>query len=82
MKRILFSAEAIADIRAISKHLAKNILTSIHRLADSEGGRVKALQDLDKEKRRRVGDYRVRFTAEHPDTLHIHTVKNRKDAYR
>jgi hypothetical protein len=25
------------------------------------------------------GDHRVRFTEEHPDTLRIHTVKNRKD---
>jgi len=33
------------------------------------------------EKRLRVGDYRVRFTEEHPETLRIHTVRNRKDAY-
>ncbi|MGA2596838.1 MAG: type II toxin-antitoxin system RelE/ParE family toxin [Bryobacteraceae bacterium] len=34
------------------------------------------------EKRLRVGDYRVRFTEEHPDTLRIHAVRHRKDAYR
>jgi hypothetical protein len=57
-----------------------NILTAIHRLAESGAGRVKTLQDKRGEKRLRVGDYR--FTDEHPDTLRIHTVKNRKGAYR
>lgn len=55
-----------------------NILTAIHRLAEFGAGRVKELKDQDGEKRLRVGDYRVRFTEEHPDTLRIHTVKNRQ----
>ena len=82
MKRIVFSDEAKADIRAIPQHIAMNILTSIHRLAESGTGRVKELKGQSGEKRLRVGDFRVRFTEEHPDTFHIHTVKNRKDAYR
>jgi hypothetical protein len=28
------------------------------------------------------GDYRVRFTDEHPDTIRIHAVRNRREAYR
>ncbi len=82
MKRIIISEEAKADIRAIPQHVAINILTAIHRLAESGAGRVKELKGKDGEKRLRVGDFRVRFTEEHPDTLRIHTVKNRKDAYR
>lgn len=82
MKRISFSEEAKADIRAIPQHIAMNILTAIHRLAESGSGRVKMLHDEGGEKRLRVGDYRVRFTEEQPDTLRIHAVKNRKDAYR
>ena len=82
MKRIIISDEAKADIRAIPQHIAMNILTAIHRLAESGAGRVKTLQNKEGEKRLRVGDYRVRFTEEHPETLRIHTVKNRKDAYR
>ena len=82
MKRIVFSEEAKADIRAVPQHIAMNILTAIHRLAESGAGRVKTRQDKRGEKRLRVGDYRVRFTEEHPETLRIHTVKNRKDAYR
>lgn len=82
MKRIIISEEAKADIRTIPRHIAMNILTAIHRLAETGAGRVKALQNEDGEKRLRVGDYRVRFTEEHPDTLRIHTVKNRREAYR
>lgn len=82
MKRIIFSEESKADIRLIPQHIAMNILTAIHRLAESGAGRVKELKGKDGEKRLRVGDYRVRYTQEHPDTLRIHTVKNRKDTYR
>lgn len=82
MKRIVFSDEAKADIRAIPQHIAMNILRAIHRYADTGAGRVRELQGQDGEKRLRVGDHRVRFTEEHPDTLRIHTVKNRREAYR
>ena len=82
MKRIVFSDEAKADIRAIPQHIAMNILPAIHRLAEHGSGNIKELKGEQGEKRLRVGDYRVRFTEEHPDTLRIHTVKNRKDAYR
>ncbi|HEY1219442.1 MAG: type II toxin-antitoxin system RelE/ParE family toxin [Bryobacteraceae bacterium] len=82
MKRIVFSDQAKADIRAIPQHIAMNILTAIRRLAETGAGNVKSLQGQDAEKRLRVGDYRVRFTEEHPDTLRIHTVRNRREAYR
>lgn len=82
MKRIIISDEAKADIRAIPQHIAMNILTAIHRLAETGSGRVKALKGKGEDKRLRVGDFRVRYTDEHPDNLHIHAVKHRKDAYR
>lgn len=82
MKQIIFSEEAKADIRAIPQHIAMNILTAIHRLAEHGSGNIKELKGKVGEKRLRVGDYRVRFTEDHPDILRIHTVKNRKDAYR
>jgi mRNA-degrading endonuclease RelE of RelBE toxin-antitoxin system len=82
LKRILFSEEAKADIRAIPQHIAMNILTAIHRLAESGAGRIKELKGKEGEKRLRVGDFRVRLTEESGDTIRIHTVKNRKDAYR
>lgn len=82
MKRIIISDEAKTDIRAIPQNIAMNILTAIHRLAESNSGDVKTLKGNAGEKRLRIGDYRVRFTEEPPDSLRIHTVRNRKDAYR
>jgi len=82
LKRIVFSDQAKADIRAIPQHIAMNILTAIRRLAETGVGNVKTLQGQDDEKRLRVGDYRARFTEEHPDTLRIHAVRNRREAYR
>ena len=41
MKRIISPEEAKADIRAVPQHIAMNILTAIHRLAESGAGRVK-----------------------------------------
>jgi mRNA-degrading endonuclease RelE of RelBE toxin-antitoxin system len=82
LKRIIYSEEAKADLRALPQHIAMNILTAIHRLAEHGSGNVKELRGKAGEKRLRVGDYRVRFTEEHPDTLSVHTVRNRKDAYR
>lgn len=82
MKRIILSDEAKTDIRAIPQHIAMNILTAIHRLAETGAGRVKELKGKEGEKRLRVGDFRVRFTEEQGDVLHIHAVKDRKDAYR
>jgi mRNA-degrading endonuclease RelE of RelBE toxin-antitoxin system len=34
------------------------------------------------ELRLRVGDYRVRFTNEADDTIRIHAVRHRREAYR
>jgi mRNA-degrading endonuclease RelE of RelBE toxin-antitoxin system len=92
LKRIVFSEQAKADIRAIPQSIAMNILTAIHRLAETGAGRVKTLQGQSGEKRLRVGDYRVRFTEQSGDdnqqgseseaALHIHAVRNRKEAYR
>jgi mRNA-degrading endonuclease RelE of RelBE toxin-antitoxin system len=81
LRQIVFSDEAKDDIRAIPKQIAMNILTAIHRLAESEAGDVKTLRGQQAEKRLRVGDFRVRFL-EVGEKIRIQTVKNRKDAYR
>jgi mRNA-degrading endonuclease RelE of RelBE toxin-antitoxin system len=81
LKRIVFSDEAKADIRAIPQPIAMNILEAIRRLAETRGGDLKMLQGQGRDKRLRVGDFQVRLTEEGGE-LHIHTVKNRKDAYR
>lgn len=82
MKQILFTPVARADIRRIDREEAMRILTALHRLAKTGEGDVKKLQGDSGELRLRVGDYRVRFTDEPRNTLHIHTVRHRSEAYR
>jgi mRNA-degrading endonuclease RelE of RelBE toxin-antitoxin system len=43
---------------------------------------VKELKGESGELRLRVGDYRVRFTSEADDTIRIHAVRHRREAYR
>jgi mRNA-degrading endonuclease RelE of RelBE toxin-antitoxin system len=93
VKRIVFSEQAKADIRTIPQQTAMQILIAIHRLAERGAGRVKTLKGQAGEKRLRVGDFRVRFTEETGENqeagqgqsegvLRIHSVRNRKEAYR
>ncbi len=83
MKRIRFSDQAKADIRAIPQPVAMNILTAIHRLAETGAGRVKKLAGIDPpEFRLRVGNFRVFFGEEPAGTIHVRAVKDRKNAYR
>lgn len=83
MKRIRFSDQAKADIRAIPQPIAMNILAAIHRLAETGAGNIKKLQGIDPpEFRLRVGDYRVLFGEEPAGMLQIRTVKHRRQAYR
>ena len=83
MKRIRFSDQAKAEIRAIPQPIAMNILVAIHRLAETGTGNVKKLQDIDPpEFRLRVGDYRIFFSEAPTGSLQIRAVKNRREAYR
>jgi mRNA-degrading endonuclease RelE of RelBE toxin-antitoxin system len=82
LKRILFSDEARAGVRAIPRHIAMNILAAVHRFAEHGSGDVRELKGKDGEKRLRAGDYRVRFSEEPAGTLLIHSVSHRKDSYR
>ncbi len=47
MKRIVFSDQAKADIRAIPQRIAMNILAAIQRLAETGTGHIRTLQDQD-----------------------------------
>ena len=58
------------------------IFAALDRFAENGEGDIKRLQGTAGELRLRVGDYRVRFTEEPGDILHIHSVRHRKDAYR
>ena len=82
MKKIVWSAEARADVRRIDRATAMRILTAIHRFAESGQGDVRELQGQAGELRLRVGDYRVRFSIDADDAIRIHAVRHRREAYR
>jgi mRNA interferase RelE/StbE len=82
VKRIAWSERARTEVRALDRETAMRILVALTRFAESGEGDIKRLQGSTSELRLRVGDYRVRFTEEPGDVLHIHSVRHRKDAYR
>jgi mRNA interferase RelE/StbE len=82
VKKIQFEPEVPAQIRAIPQHMAMTILEAIHRYAETGAGQVKPLSgEFEGFLRLRVGDHRV-FFQETADSLTIHRVRDRRDAYR
>jgi mRNA interferase RelE/StbE len=82
VKKIIFTVPARADIRRIDRETAMRILNALHRFAESGEGDIRKMRGDSSELRLRVGDYRIRFTEEPADTLHIHSVRHRSEAYR
>jgi mRNA interferase RelE/StbE len=82
VRKIAWSESARADIRRLDRDTAMRIFAALHRFAETGEGDIKKLKGESGELRLRVGDYRVRFTDEPDDTLHIHSVRHRSEAYR
>ncbi len=82
MRKIDWTEPARADVRRLDRDTAMRIFAALHRFAESGEGDVRKLQGQSGELRLRVGDYRVRFTQEADDSLRIHAVLHRKEAYR
>ena len=80
MRKIAWSEDARADVRRIDQKTAMRIFTAIQRFAETGVGDVKELKG--KSGGLRVGDYRVRFTNDADDTIRIHAVRHRREAYR
>jgi mRNA interferase RelE/StbE len=57
------------------------ILSALHRFAESGVGDVKALQGRE-ELRLRIGDYRLFFVCPDSDTIEVRRVRHRGEAYR
>jgi len=69
-------------MRAIPQHIAMTILEAIHRYAETGVGRVKPLSgEFESFLRLRIGNHRV-FLMETADTITIHRVRDRREAYR
>ncbi len=82
MKRIRFQPRVAEEVRAIEQRAALNILGVIHRYAATGAGRVKPLGgEFEGLYRLRVGKHRVIFE-ETEDTITVHRVRDRRDAYR
>lgn len=57
------------------------VFSALHRFAETGQGDIKRLKGEPEEVRLRVGDWRVRLTEE-GETLRIHSVRHRSEAYR
>lgn len=81
MKIIRFRPNVPEEVRAIDQKTALNILKTLHRYAETGKGRVKPLGgEFEGLLRLRVGNHRVLFD-ETEDTITVHRVRDRKDAY-
>ncbi len=82
-KRVAFTDQAKADIRAIPQPVALQILRTLARFLESGEGNVKKLQDIDPPVYRlRTQDHRVFFRVLSADEIEITRVHDRKEAYR
>jgi mRNA-degrading endonuclease RelE of RelBE toxin-antitoxin system len=78
----IWSPEARADLRAIERETAMQILYCIGRYLTNRAGDVKKLKPPLTGFRLRCGDYRVFFDLKEENTIEITDVKNRREAYR
>jgi mRNA-degrading endonuclease RelE of RelBE toxin-antitoxin system len=82
VKKIRFAPNVPAEVRAIEQRAALGILRALHRYAKTGNGRVKPLAgEFDGLLRLRVGNHRVLFD-ETEETITVHRVFDRRDAYR
>jgi mRNA-degrading endonuclease RelE of RelBE toxin-antitoxin system len=79
---VIWSPEARADLRAIARETAMQILHCIDRYLASRNGDVKRLKPPLIGFRLRCGDHRVFFDLGDENAIEITSVRNRRDAYR
>ncbi|MCZ2154778.1 MAG: type II toxin-antitoxin system RelE/ParE family toxin [Bryobacterales bacterium] len=80
--QIEWTEAALADLAALDKGIARRVIQSVERFAETGAGNVKRLQAIDPpEFRLRVGDYRVRFHND-GETVIVLRIRNRREAYR
>jgi mRNA-degrading endonuclease RelE of RelBE toxin-antitoxin system len=79
---VLWSPQARADLRAIEREIAMQVLHCIDRYLVSRTGDVKRLKVPLTGFRLRCGDYRAFFDLKDDNVIEITAVRNRRDAYR
>ena len=81
-KRVAFTNQAKADIRAIPQPIAIQILRTPARFLESDEGNVKRLQGVEPPLYRlRTQDHRVIFR-DHGDHIEVTRVRPSREAYR
>jgi mRNA interferase RelE/StbE len=81
MKSFLWEPAARADLRKLDRETAMRILLTLTRYGNTGEGDVKMLTDRDGLYRLRVGKWRLFFDLVSPDTVQIHGIDNRGQAY-
>jgi mRNA-degrading endonuclease RelE of RelBE toxin-antitoxin system len=79
---VIWSPEARADLRAIDRETAMQILHCVDRYLANRTGDVKKLKPPRTGFRLRCGDYRVFFDQSGENAITITAVRNRREAYR
>lgn len=79
---VIWSPEARADLRAIDRDTALQILHCVDRYLANRAGDVKKLRPPLTGFRLRCGDHRLFFDLKGENTIEITAVRNRRDAYR
>ena len=79
---ITWSPEAQADVRAIDRQTALDILHCLDRYLLNREGDLKKLKPPRTDFRLRCGEYRLLFDQAGDNAIHITGVRHRKEAYR
>jgi mRNA interferase RelE/StbE len=80
-RSFVWEPAARADLRRLDRDTALRILLTLTRYADTGEGDVKRLTHREGLYRLRVGKWRVFFDLDAPDTVRIHGIDNRGQAY-
>jgi len=81
VKQFVREPAAPADLRCIDRETAMRILLALTHCGETCEGNVKRLTDREGLFRLRVGKWRVFFDLDTPDTVRIHGIDNRGQAY-
>jgi mRNA interferase RelE/StbE len=81
MKSFVWEPAARADLRRLDRETAMRILLTLTRYGETGEGDVKMLTDRDGLYRLRVGKWRLFFDMDSPNTVRIHGIDNRGQAY-
>jgi len=79
---VVWSQEARAELRAIDRETALQVLYCVDRFIANRTGDIKKLKPPLGGFRLRCGDFRVFFDQKGEDTIYITAVRNRREAYR